>query len=77
MVSSHPSWVRGLKPACRDAVGQNGLSHPSWVRGLKLRPRPEQSPRCQSHPSWVRGLKHSLAIKLALIEGRTPRGCVD
>ena len=33
--SSHPSWVRGLKPitALRNAIGN--VSHPSWVRGLK------------------------------------------
>ena len=32
---SHPSWVRGLKPAPCNVMGIDDASHPSWVRGLK------------------------------------------
>ena len=32
---SHPTWVRGLKPAaCNRLLIETG-SHPTWVRGLK------------------------------------------
>ena len=36
-VTSHPLWVRGLKP-CYTFPGflRNTVSHPLWVRGLKL-----------------------------------------
>ena len=33
--SSHPEWVRGLKPSVFDVRDKNGKSHPEWVRGLK------------------------------------------
>ena len=32
---SHPTWVRGLKPAQYAAGIYVVLSHPTWVRGLK------------------------------------------
>ena len=34
--SSHPTWVRGLKPEAPDNSCRSSLSHPTWVRGLKL-----------------------------------------
>ena len=32
---SHPTWVRGLKPAGGTEPPNHALSHPTWVRGLK------------------------------------------
>ena len=32
---SHPTWVRGLKPATIRDANANPESHPTWVRGLK------------------------------------------
>ena len=34
-VSSHPTWVRGLKQLSHHEVEYHGGSHPTWVRGLK------------------------------------------
>ena len=35
--TSHPVWVRGLKPHANYSTGvRRQLSHPVWVRGLKL-----------------------------------------
>ena len=33
--SSHPTWVRGLKPTTMVHSKVHGKSHPTWVRGLK------------------------------------------
>ena len=33
---SHPTWVRGLKPASIKQLFIDAESHPTWVRGLKL-----------------------------------------
>ena len=33
--SSHPMWVRGLKPTLPLEVASVAPSHPMWVRGLK------------------------------------------
>ena len=35
-MTSHPSWVCGLKPMQQRIVDKKSLSHPSWVCGLKL-----------------------------------------
>ena len=36
IVTSHPTWVRGLKLPCIITVKDEiTLSHPTWVRGLK------------------------------------------
>ena len=35
-VSSHPTWVRGLKQTEGLKDVNVNLSHPTWVRGLKL-----------------------------------------
>lgn len=32
---SHPTWVRGLKPAKRKESKEKPRSRPTWVRGLK------------------------------------------
>ena len=32
---SHPTWVRGLKPAPVTYGDTTYRSHPTWVRGLK------------------------------------------
>ena len=34
--TSHPTWVRGLKPLQPVSVSLDDMSHPTWVRGLKL-----------------------------------------
>ena len=34
-ISSHPTWVRGLKLEERALTATVGMSHPTWVRGLK------------------------------------------
>ena len=34
--TSHPVWVRGLKPLMIYNYQMMNLSHPVWVRGLKL-----------------------------------------
>ena len=34
-MQSHPTWVRGLKPAQADMARMSIASHPTWVRGLK------------------------------------------
>ena len=36
-LSSHPVWVRGLKPAYISEPIDDDASHPVWVRGLKLK----------------------------------------
>ena len=55
--ASHPTRVRGLKPARHaGSVGRRG-SHPTRVRGLKQRPRPSRHRAARSHPTRVRGLK--------------------
>ena len=36
ILSSHPSWVCGLKLLYLCAATVNAMSHPSWVCGLKL-----------------------------------------
>ena len=35
VLTSHPTWVRGLKPMDYCVRGEPTLSHPTWVRGLK------------------------------------------
>ena len=54
---SHPTWVRGLKPAMYHRVGRYHKSHPTWVRGLKQTMQRSVRRALQSHPTWVRGLK--------------------
>ena len=56
-ITSHPSWVRGLKSASGLFKTILMLSHPSWVRGLKYEEWLFVSGQWESHPSWVRGLK--------------------
>nr|DAV40932.1 MAG TPA: hypothetical protein [Caudoviricetes sp.] len=33
--TSHPVWVRGLKPILSELTQYHSSSHPVWVRGLK------------------------------------------
>ena len=54
---SHPTWVRGLKPAKSATISAAPLSHPTWVRGLKQQEDVRVGDRSESHPTWVRGLK--------------------
>ena len=35
-ITSHPTWVRGLKQVIREQLYVERESHPTWVRGLKL-----------------------------------------
>ena len=60
-LTSHPSWVCGLKLHTDKFYNWFDMSHPSWVCGLK-------QPFCGcwaceflSHPSWVCGLKQVLS----------------
>ena len=76
--TSHPVWVRGLKPTKN--MGQHRLlwSHPVWVRGLKLVAQGYDCRQAGSHPVWVRGLKLLAPDSLGnQLQGRTPCGCVD
>ena len=57
---SHPSRVRGLKPAGVYVFDFASLSHPSRVRGLKLLQPAGIAFEYSSHPSRVRGLKQWL-----------------
>ena len=57
LATSHPSWVRGLKPPATNDYFKVIVSHPSWVRGLKLLLSKLKLMLIKSHPSWVRGLK--------------------
>ena len=34
-MTSHPTWVRGLKHVDQFDIPANKVSHPTWVRGLK------------------------------------------
>ena len=56
-VTSHPTWVRGLKPIGKLNGGTRLKSHPTWVRGLKHLVPVYLGDVSQSHPTWVRGLK--------------------
>ena len=59
LYSSHPVWVRGLKPLCALCLALPCRSHPVWVRGLKLVCWQLVNFCNMSHPVWVRGLKHA------------------
>ena len=56
--TSHPTWVRGLKPFLVDQAKETLKSHPTWVRGLKQSVYKLYQVTNKSHPTWVRGLKH-------------------
>ena len=55
--SSHPVWVRGLKPNKGTTYTKHFMSHPVWVRGLKHEIPTDILHTFVSHPVWVRGLK--------------------
>ena len=55
--TSHPTWVRGLKPKGTLCIVTEIQSHPTWVRGLKLVGGGRHGGQRVSHPTWVRGLK--------------------
>ena len=55
--TSHPTWVRGLKPFLVDQAKETLKSHPTWVRGLKQSVYKLYQVTNKSHPTWVRGLK--------------------
>ena len=59
MLTSHPTWVRGLKYLWRGYVVGVVVSHPTWVRGLKSMATLPMPVVLRSHPTWVRGLKLS------------------
>ena len=40
--TSHPTWVRGLKPKRKYGRYVDDKSHPTWVRGLKLQHQREE-----------------------------------
>ena len=56
-MTSHPSWVCGLKQKSQENVNKSIESHPSWVCGLKLKVSVNLWVNAKSHPSWVCGLK--------------------
>ena len=77
-MSSHPTWVRGLKLGAKSSAALVNRSHPTWVRGLKHKYSVELTQRVKSHPTWVRGLK-PMATSVCRLQsfGRTLHGCVD
>ena len=77
LLTSHPTWVRGLKHSLKRQTLELGLSHPTWVRGLKQASRTNGKRMAQSHPTWVRGLKHGKECAERMQTCRTLRGCVD
>ena len=56
-ITSHPTWVRGLKLKGRATANRSNESHPTWVRGLKPVTVNSVVLSTSSHPTWVRGLK--------------------
>ena len=75
--TSHPMWVRGLKPIIMNVSGTKSMSHPMWVRGLKHNISKQDGIVEASHPMWVRGLKLFQVVPIILCHSRTPCGCVD
>ena len=71
--TSHPVWVRGLKPYNMLHNLHFARSHPVWVRGLKHSEYGSVPSILQSHPVWVRGLKPHMAITLAMLAAVAPR----
>ena len=77
-MTSHPVWVRGLKPILGQEVWNEGReSHPVWVRGLKPYYSQMANTGRLSHPVWVRGLKPLLSLFSIQLLRRTLYGCVD
>ena len=76
-VTSHPTWVRGLKLCPPETPFEPPWSHPTWVRGLKSLEGVVVTLSNGSHPTWVRGLKFRSANVIRIQTRRTPRGCVD
>ena len=74
---SHPTWVRGLKPAHNLSISSIEQSHPTWVRGLKHVMAGCGCSCLRSHPTWVRGLKPVPCRRCPVEPRRTLRGCVD
>ena len=69
-LTSHPTWVRGLKLILSKNRINGRMSHPTWVRGLKHQSLPTGKHPYESHPTWVRGLKRPLARNVGF---HTPR----
>ena len=73
VVSSHPSWVCGLKLEGLLYCGRTFFeSHPSWVCGLKHCRSSHWQCFMWSHPSWVCGLKPALVGNEAISKQSHP-----
>ena len=77
LLSSHPSWVCGLKLVDVEKWRSGHQSHPSWVCGLKLGMLQNNHVSDKSHPSWVCGLKRFACTCPRVRNCHTLRGCVD
>ena len=77
VVTSFPSWERGLKLTDSVSFDEETRSFPSWERGLKLEAAEEKMKSLESFPSWERGLKHQKAVYFPFQDRRSPRGNVD
>ena len=55
--TSHPMWVRGLKPTVR-MLRWGGAVAPYVGAWIETSERAMIVPSGRSHPMWVRGLKH-------------------
>ena len=75
--TSHPSWVRGLKPDVLTTEREVKCVAPLVGAWIETSEQLEKKSLEQSHPSWVRGLKLEHAVGSLNYNRRTPRGCVD
>ena len=77
-LTSHPTWVRGLKYYIRLNGAEYLRSHPTWVRGLKslwLRLVVLIALVAPHVGAWI---EIPIVVPIATEDaGRTPRGCVD
>ena len=77
LAKSHPTWVRGLKPAFSVVHLPDIQSHPTWVRGLKqfnhydIKKQKEVAPYVGA---WIETGKPLMPPSVLC---RTLRGCVD
>ena len=75
-MTSHPVWVRGLKPSCAVCLYRLAVAPRvgAWIETafaslVLVLP--------SSHPVWVRGLKQVEKTQMEALYSRTPCGCVD
>ena len=77
-MTSHPSWVCGLKPLYLAFDYNANIGTPFvgvWIETILSR-RKQQIKK--SHPSWVCGLKQKRLLNISCrLPGHTLRGCVE